>query len=53
MWRRIVATEKVVETHLAEKEEKRLIALYKEEIELLKDSLKEVRERLKMAEAPV
>lgn len=39
MWKRIIGTEKILQIHLAEKEEKELISLQREEISLLKDRL--------------
>lgn len=39
MRKRIIGTEKVVEIHLAEKEEKQLISIQREEIDLLKERL--------------
>lgn len=39
MWKRIIGTEKILETHLTEKEEKELISIQREEISLLKERL--------------
>lgn len=39
MRKRTIGTEKVVEIHLAEKEEKQLISIQREEIDLLKERL--------------